>query len=250
MSQATPQTIDFGFQRVDVLDKTAKVQDIFHRVAGNYDVMNTVMSLGTHHVWKDILERDIPVVDGGIYVDVAGGTGDVAFNIHKKLASKGAKAEIFVCDMNTSMMEEGRKKEHESDVGWLCGDAAALALPDRSVDVYTISFGLRNVTHYEGALREAHRALKFGGVYYCLEFSRVDLPLLKGVYDFHSFKLIPWLGALIADDKDAYVYLVESIRQFPSQHKMVGLLEKVGFMSVEAIPLFGGIATLYKAWKS
>lgn len=243
------EKVPFGFQRVDPEQKTSLVRAVFERVAGRYDLMNDIMSLGVHRLWKDHLIRAIHSQPGHRLLDVAGGTGDVSFRFLQ--ACPGSTA--IVCDINQAMLSAGRQRsqarQYSARLDWVCGDAAQLPFPDHSFDTYTISFGLRNVTDIACALREAHRVLKPGGGYFCLEFSKVKWPLLDQIYKHYSFGVIPQWGEWIAKDRAAYQYLVESIARFPDQETLGGLMREAGFAQVSYDNLSGGIAAIHAGWK-
>jgi demethylmenaquinone methyltransferase/2-methoxy-6-polyprenyl-1,4-benzoquinol methylase len=240
----------FGFRRVEAEEKPALVRGVFERVAGRYDLMNDLMSGGIHRLWKADLIDWLSPRPGEILLDVAGGTGDIAFRYLEK-TGKGGQA--IVCDLTPAMLRVGRDRAIDrgivAGIDWLAGDAQNLPLKDRSVDAFTIAFGLRNVTDIDRALGEARRVLKPGGRFICLEFSQVVLPLLKQLYDLYSFRVLPWMGRIVAGDKDSYVYLVESIRRFPGQAALVERLKAAGFGRAGYRNLSGGIAALHTAWR-
>src|SRR5579862_3206999 len=240
----------FGFRRVDPEEKPALVRDVFERVAGRYDLMNDLMSGGIHRLWKAAMIDWLAPRSGQLLLDVAGGTGDIA---RRFLARAGEGARVIVCDLTPAMLTVGRNRAIDrgviAGIDWLAGDAQALPLADRSVDAYTIAFGLRNVTDIDRALAEARRVLKPGGRFLCLEFSQVALPVLKELYDLYSFRLLPWMGQIVACDRDAYIYLVESIRRFPSQEALVGRMSAAGLGLARYRNLSGGIAALHSAWR-
>jgi demethylmenaquinone methyltransferase/2-methoxy-6-polyprenyl-1,4-benzoquinol methylase len=189
---------------------------------------------------------------GWSVLDVAGGTGDVAFRIAELTRSRGGDAKITVCDINEDMLREGLRRAEargETDIEWVTGDAEALPIPDASMDAYTIAFGIRNVTHIDKALSEARRVLKPGGRFLCLEFSRVETPGFDALYEAYSMNVLPRLGKLIADDAEAYRYLAESIRRFPAQAKFAKMIEKAGLSLVKVRNLTGGVAAMHSAWK-
>lgn len=240
----------FGFQDVPEGDKAHLVRDVFNRVAGRYDVMNDVMSGGIHRLWKDAMIDWLAPRRHQRLLDVAGGTGDIAFRF---LDQANAGARVCVADINAAMLQVGRDRAIDrgrlDGIDWCTMDAEALALPDRSVDAYTIAFGIRNVTHIEMALREAYRVLKPGGRFLCLEFSQVVVPGLDRLYELYSFTLVPRLGRLIARDEEAYRYLVESIQRFPAQAAFADMIRAAGFGQVKWRNLSGGIAALHSAWR-
>ena len=208
--------------------------------------MNDVMSLGIHRLWKKIFVESLPLCDGGVYLDVAGGTGDIGSAILRRLDRSGFHGQVVLCDINPAMIKEGRSRF--PNFTWVCGSAEALPLEDSSVDVYTIAFGLRNVTHRDLALKEAYRVLKLGGKFSCLEFSQPAAPMRK-LYDFYSLKILPKMGEWIANDKEAYQYLAESIRTFLTREELLTLMKDVGFSYQTCEPLTGGIVALHTGYK-
>lgn len=241
-----PESTQFGEQTVTPEQKTGKVIGVFDSVANNYDLMNDLMSGGLHRIWKDSFVRRIRPRAGQRFLDVAGGTGDIAFRLKSKL---GDQADITVCDLNDNMLSVGR--DRAADRGWLegfewvTGNAESLPFPDQSFDVYTIAFGLRNVTHIDTALAEAYRVLRPGGRFYCLEFSHVENPLLAKAYDMYSYSMIPQIGKIIAKDRDSYQYLVESIRKFPTQRNLVRRMTEAGFTQSRYSNLSAGIVAIH-----
>jgi demethylmenaquinone methyltransferase/2-methoxy-6-polyprenyl-1,4-benzoquinol methylase len=240
----------FGFEDVPAAEKTRRVRQVFDSVAARYDLMNDLMSAGIHRLWKDDFVAQVAPRPGQLCLDVAGGTGDIAF----RLARRGA--DVIVCDINASMLEVGRDRAWDRGLvnldgrlDWVCGAAEALPLPDRSVDTYTIAFGLRNVTEIGQALAEARRVLKPGGRFFCLEFSRVRLEPLRRAYDAYSFSVLPRIGALVARDAAAYRYLAESIRRFPDQEALLALMAEAGLARGRYRNLSGGIAAIHSAWR-
>ena len=250
MSPDNPQTTHFGFQTVDERQKAGMVHGVFTRVASRYDVMNDLMSMGIHRVWKDAMMDWLAPRPGQHLLDVAGGTGDVAFRFLKR-ARAGARATVL--DMTESMLQEGRKRaEAEQRAGvldWVVGDAMALPFADNSFDVYTVSFGIRNVTRIPDALREAWRVLRPGGRLMVLEFSQLPSPALQRAYDLYSFNVIPVMGQIVANDRESYQYLVESIRKFPDQESFAAMIRAAGFEQVRYRNLSMGIAALHSGWK-
>ena len=241
---------DFGFSRVKSKDKSNLVKKLFENVSGRYDLMNDFMSLGIHRVWKESMLDWLAPRRGQSLIDVAGGTGDIAFNFIKR-AKTGANATIL--DLTESMMIEGKKKTidlpEESQINWVCGDAMRMPFSDSTFDVYTISFGIRNVTNISKTLSEAYRVLKPGGRLMILEFSSVNNDLISWIYDKYSFNIIPKLGELVSNDRESYQYLVESIRKFPNQEKFSEMIINEGFRKVKYRDLTFGIAALHSAWK-
>ena len=241
---------DFGFSRVKSKDKSNLVKKIFENVSGRYDLMNDFMSLGIHRVWKKSMLDWLAPRRGQSLIDVAGGTGDIAFNFIKR-AKTGANATIL--DLTESMMIEGKKKTidlpEESQINWVCGDAMRMPFSDSTFDVYTISFGIRNVTNISKTLSEAYRVLKPGGRLMILEFSSVNNDLISWIYDKYSFNIIPKLGEFVSNDRESYQYLVESIRKFPNQEKFSEMIINEVFRKVKYRDLTFGIAALHSAWK-
>ena len=243
----------FGRRSIDVGEKQPLVDEVFHKVAGRYDLMNDLMSGFLHRAWKDAMVARIrPPRVGRPFrgIDVAGGTGDIAFRLVE--AARG-NARIDVVDINASMLAVGRERAQKrglsGSVAFLEGNAEALEQPSDTYDAYTIAFGIRNVPRMDRALSEAFRVLRFGGRFACLEFSRVDVPGLDAVYAAYSDAVIPRLGGLVGGDEDSYRYLVESIRNFPGKARFARMIEEAGFSRVEAIPYSGGIAVLHTGVK-
>lgn len=239
---------DFGFASVSVEDKSAKVRDVFDNVAESYDLMNDLMSLGVHRVWKQAFMDWLAPRPGQRLLDVAGGTGDVA-----ALWCRRDGGPVTVCDINAEMIAVGRARTATADlsdrIDWLVGDAEALPLPDGCVDRVTIAFGLRNVTRIDRALAEMTRVLRRGGRFMCLEFSRPTQAWLDPIYDGYSFRVLPWLGQVVARDREAYQYLVESIRRFPDQQDLAERMRRVGLERVKWRNLSGGIAAIHSGWR-
>ena len=252
MSNNPEQTASFGFRDVPEAEKEGLVREVFSSVAARYDLMNDVMSVGVHRIWKDAMVEYLNPQPDWKTVDVAGGTGDIAFRIVEMARSRGGEAVVTVCDINEQMVGEGKRRAEtkgEGAITWTVGDAEALPIPDASVDAYTIAFGIRNVTHIDKALSEARRVLKPGGRFLCLEFSQVDVPGLDTLYDTYSFKLLPKMGAWVAGDAESYRYLAESTRRFPTREKFAGLIKDAGLGQVKVRVLSGGIAAMHSAWK-
>jgi demethylmenaquinone methyltransferase/2-methoxy-6-polyprenyl-1,4-benzoquinol methylase len=244
----------FGYQEVRPEDKQKMVEQLFARVADRYDLMNDLMSGGIHRLWKAAMIDQLAPQPGMQVVDVAGGTGDIAFRVLDRLKARGGRPpSILVCDANPAMLGVGRDRAIDrnalSVLEWICADAQALPLPASSMDAYTIAFGIRNVTHIEQALLEARRVLKPGGRFLCLEFSALKWASLKPIYDAYSFKVVPWLGERVADDRQAYEYLVESIRRFPDQETFAQMIEEAGLSRVRWLDMTGGIAAIHSAWR-
>lgn len=238
----------FGFRDVDAAEKPALVRDVFDSVATRYDLMNDLMSLGVHRLWKAALIDWLRPRPDMHLLDVAGGTGDIAMRF---LDAGGGR--VTVCDLTARMVARGRDRALDrgvlAGVDWVVGDAESLPFPDASVDACTIAFGLRNVTGIATALAEARRVLKPGGRFLCLEFSRVATPWLSALYDRYSFSVLPALGAAVARDRDAYVYLAESIRRFPDQDTLAGMIGAAGLERVTYRNLSAGVAALHSAWR-
>ncbi|XP_051113980.1 2-methoxy-6-polyprenyl-1,4-benzoquinol methylase, mitochondrial [Andrographis paniculata] len=258
----------FGFKEVREDEKSRMVGNVFTSVASKYDLMNDLMSGGLHRLWKDRLVSELNPFPGMKHLDVAGGTGDVAFRIMENIYDVPDRAlrnvqddslleetKIFVCDINPHMLKVGKKRAEErgyrkdKSLIWVEGDAEALKFDDNSMDGYTIAFGIRNVTHIEKALAEAYRVLKSGGRFLCLELSHVDVPIFKNLYDYYSFSIIPTLGELVAGDRPSYQYLVESARRFPPQEKFSRMIADAGFQKVEYENLVGGVVAIHSGLK-
>jgi len=243
------KTTHFGFDDVPESEKAGRVRGIFGSVASKYDVMNDAMSLGIHRVWKDAMMDWLAPRPGQRLLDVAGGTGDIAFRFLKR----AGRGHATVLDLTEPMLTEGRKRAEAAalgpDLDWVVGDAMALPFASSSFDVYTISFGIRNVTRPEDALAEAFRVLRPGGRLMVLEFSQIPNELMQKVYDLYSFNIIPRLGQLVAGDRDSYQYLVESIRRFPDQETFLDMLRAAGFQHAKYRNLSMGIACLHSGWK-
>ncbi|WP_439525798.1 bifunctional demethylmenaquinone methyltransferase/2-methoxy-6-polyprenyl-1,4-benzoquinol methylase UbiE [Roseovarius mucosus] len=243
------KTTHFGFQDIPESEKAGRVRGVFGSVASKYDVMNDAMSLGIHRIWKDAMMDWLAPRAGQRLLDVAGGTGDISFRFLKRAGHGHAT----VLDLTEPMLVEGRKRADAESMAdsldWVVGDAMALPFPDASFDVYTISFGIRNVTRPQEALNEAFRVLKPGGRLMVLEFSQIPNELMQKVYDLYSFNIIPRLGQMIANDRDSYQYLVESIRQFPDQETFLGMVRQAGFENAKYRNLSMGIACLHSGWK-
>ena len=247
------ETTHFGFRDVPLEDKQTLVNEVFHSVASRYDLMNDLMSMGLHRVWKDIMINTLNPPKGEApfaLLDVAGGTGDIAFRAAK---AAGAGFRATVCDINADMLQVGRDraaKAHLDDrVAFVEGNAEALAFPDRAFDAYTIAFGIRNVPRIDLALTEAFRVLRPGSRFLCLEFSTVDVPGLDRLYELFSFRVIPPLGRAVTGDAESYQYLVESIRKFPRPSAFADMIRAAGFSRVNWQRLSGGIVALHSGWR-
>lgn len=246
MGKPMTETVDYGFQRIDPEEKTRRVRSVFERVAHRYDIMNDVMSGGLHRLWKDQFVSKIQPRPGEYILDLAGGTGDIAF----RMAKRGA--DVMVTDINPDMLAEGQKRSEAkklSGLSWQVENAETLSFADKRFDAVTIAFGIRNVTDKAKALKEAHRVLKYGGRFFCLEFSRQAWPVAADIYDAYSMKLVPKLGKLIAHDEEAYQYLVESIRQFPDAPAFAEMISAAGFAQVRFERILGGVVAIHSGWK-
>ncbi len=241
-------TVDFGFRRVDRAEKSGLVRAVFDSVAPRYDVMNDLMSLGVHRIWKRIFVSDLGPRQGFHLLDLAGGTGDITFGW---LNAGGGP--VLLTDINTAMLRVGRDRAIETgwtaDVSCAVVDADRIPLPDRCMDRVSIAFGLRNCTDKDAVLAEARRVLKPGGRFLCLEFSRVQVAALMPLYDAWSFKVLPRMGRLIARDEDSYRYLAESIRTFPDQDRLAAMMRQAGLSRVTVRNLSGGIAAIHAGWR-
>ena len=240
------ETVSFGYEEVDPDEKTRRVGEVFSGVAAKYDVMNDAMSAGLHRLWKDTFVRRVKPQPGEAILDMAGGTGDIAF----RLANRGAS--VTVADINREMLDVGIERALERGIDglvWSRQNAERLSYPARVFDAYTIAFGIRNVTRIDQALAEAHRVLKFGGRFFCLEFSTTEWPGFKDAYDFYSHKLVPKLGEAIAGDADSYRYLVESIRRFPPMSEFDRMIRAAGFARTRVEPILGGLVAIHSGWK-
>ena len=249
MKNKVDQTTHFGFQTVPESEKANKVQNVFTSVAGKYDIMNDIMSAGIHRIWKESMMNWLLPKPGQKLLDVAGGTGDISL----KFLERAGSGHATVLDLTEKMLAVGKARAKDSGapkcLDWVVGDAMALPFQDNLFDVYTISFGIRNVTHPYRALTEAHRVLKPGGRLMVLEFSQIPIPLVQKAYDLYSFKIIPELGKLITGDRESYQYLVESIRNFPDQENFLKLLNEASFENTSYRNLSLGIAAIHSGWK-
>jgi demethylmenaquinone methyltransferase/2-methoxy-6-polyprenyl-1,4-benzoquinol methylase len=245
-----PEKDWFGTRHVTPDEKTALVRGVFDSVADKYDIMNDLMSAGVHRLWKDRFVRMIRPRGGQDFLDVAGGTGDISFRIR---TAAGPSANITVFDLDQAMLDVGRDRAVNrgwiDDFEWVCGNAESLPFDDNSFDVYTIAFGLRNVTRIDTALAEAFRVLKPGGRFFCLEFSHVIDPTLARLYDAYSFNVIPRIGQAVAKDRDSYQYLVESIRKMPTQKELARRIGQAGFVRARFDNLTFGVAAIHQGWK-
>ena len=246
MTDPQSDTVSFGYEDIAATAKTARVGEVFTSVAGSYDLMNDAMSGGMHRLWKDRFVRRVKPRAGEAILDMAGGTGDIAF----RMAPFGAA--ITVADINPAMLEVGIERAAKRGIDglvWTEANAEALVFPDRFFDAYTIALGIRNVTDIPAALREAHRVLKRGGRFYCLEFSTTLWPGFAEIYDAYSHRLIPRIGKLLARDEDSYRYLVESIRRFPDMARFESMIAEAGFVRTGVEPMLGGLVAIHSGWK-
>ncbi len=246
MNDATANTVSFGYEDVAPADKTRRVGEVFASVARRYDIMNDLMSAGMHRVWKDDFVRAVKPRAGERILDMAGGTGDIAFRMEP------SGADITVADINPNMLEVGiarAAKKGITSLVWREENAEVLSFPDRSFDAYTIAFGIRNVTDIPAALREANRVLKYGGRFFCLEFSTTEWPGFSDIYDLYSSKLVPRIGEMVAKDGESYRYLIESIRRFPKMPDFAEMIRAAGFAQVKYRSILGGAVAVHSGWK-
>lgn len=239
-------TVSFGYEEIDATEKTGRVGEVFSSVASKYDIMNDAMSGGMHRLWKDRFVKRVRPQPGEQILDMAGGTGDIAF----RMAARGAS--VTVSDINQDMLDVGIERAMDRGIDglvWSRQNAEELTFSSRIFDAYTIAFGIRNVTHIDRALKEAHRVLKYGGRFYCLEFSTVEWPGFKEAYDLYSHKLVPQIGKAIAGDEDSYRYLIESIRRFPDMPKFEAMIREAGFENTRVEPIMGGLVAIHSGWK-
>jgi demethylmenaquinone methyltransferase / 2-methoxy-6-polyprenyl-1,4-benzoquinol methylase len=238
--------VSFGYESVDPQEKTRRVGGVFSRVASRYDLMNDLMSGGLHRHWKNQFVRRLKPRRGETILDMAGGTGDIAFRI----ADSGAQ--VTVADINPDMLKVGIERARQRGIEglvWAEENAEALTFPDLTFDAYTIAFGIRNVTHIDQALAEAHRVLRIGGRFFCLEFSTSNWPGFREAYDAYSHHVVPKLGKAVAGDEESYRYLVESIRRFPAMPEFKAMIERAGFARVRVEPILGGAVAIHSGWK-
>jgi demethylmenaquinone methyltransferase / 2-methoxy-6-polyprenyl-1,4-benzoquinol methylase len=254
MVEPPDPTASFGYRDVPADEKAGMVREVFASVAPRYDLMNDLMSAGVHRLWKNTLVDVLNPRPGERLLDVAGGTGDIAFRIVKRLTERGGeKPDVTICDINPAMLEVGRDRAVDrgllQGLTWTTGDAEDLPFPDGTFDGYTIAFGLRNVTHIDKALAEARRVLKPGGRFYCLEFSKVTSVPVARVYDAYSERALPFFGRLVARDAESYRYLHESIRRFPAQRELAQRMRRAGFAQVAWRNLTLGVVALHSGWR-
>jgi demethylmenaquinone methyltransferase/2-methoxy-6-polyprenyl-1,4-benzoquinol methylase len=247
MRSLMSEPVSFGYEDVSPEEKTERVGAVFSSVARKYDVMNDAMSGGMHRLWKDRFVRRVKPQPGEAILDMAGGTGDIAF----RLADAGA--EVTVSDINQDMLDVGIERALKRGLDglvWSRQNAEQLAFPDRTFDAYTIAFGIRNVTHIDKALAEAFRALRYGGRFFCLEFSTTEWPGFKEAYDLYSHRLVPKIGQAIAGDAESYRYLIESIRRFPPMREFESMIRATGFTRTRVEPILGGLVAIHSGWKA
>ncbi len=239
----------FGFKQIEEDEKQPLVKGVFESVASRYDVMNDVMSLGIHRLWKQHFIKKLAPRANTHLLDVAGGTGDIAF----RFLDNTKNAQVTLCDINHTMLENGYRRAIDENrlegIEWVCGNAESLPFPNNHFDYYTIAFGIRNVTHIDHALKEAWRVLKPGGRFLCLEFSHVTNPILKKIYNSYSFHLIPAFGKIVTQDRASYQYLVESIQMFPKQEEFLDMIKTAGFLQTSYENLTHGIVAIHSGWK-
>lgn len=248
-SKRNPESAWFGFQPIDPKEKAKRVGAVFSSVASRYDLMNDLMSGGMHRLWKDHLVARMRPLPGQRILDLAGGTGDIALRLAEKT---GGKADIFVCDINPDMLAVGRAKAQDrgylNGLEWIVGDAEKLPFESRSMDLISIAFGLRNVTHIDAALAEAARVLKRGGRFYCMEFTSGVARPIKKIFDFYCETAMPFLGRHVAQDEESYRYLAESIQSFPDQENLAARMHAAGFDQARYENLMGGLAVIHTGW--
>ncbi|MFN3389232.1 MAG: class I SAM-dependent methyltransferase [Allosphingosinicella sp.] len=238
--------VSFGFEEVSPEEKTRRVGSVFSRVASRYDLMNDLMSGGLHRAWKDMFVGRVRPRPSEAILDMAGGTGDVAF----RMARRGAA--VTVADINPEMLEVGRQRaarQRIEGLDWAVENAEGLRFADAAFDAYTIAFGIRNVTHIDKALAEAHRVLRTGGRFFCLEFSTTNWPGFRTIYDRYSMHVVPRIGRAVAGDEESYRYLVESIRRFPTMPAFEAMIRKAGFAQTRVEPILGGLVAIHSGWK-
>ena len=240
------ETVSFGYENVAPVEKTRRVGHVFSNVASRYDLMNDAMSGGMHRLWKNRFVRRVKPRAGEKILDMAGGTGDIAFRLCR------AGADVTAADINAEMLEIGMERAAQrniENIAWVQENAEELSFADRAYDAYTIAFGIRNVTHIDKALAEAHRVLKRGGRFFCLEFSTTQWPGFAEIYDKYSHKIVPKIGKALAEDEDSYRYLIESIRRFPDMETFKTMIEDAGFVQTRAEPLLGGLVAIHSGYR-
>jgi demethylmenaquinone methyltransferase/2-methoxy-6-polyprenyl-1,4-benzoquinol methylase len=239
--------VSFGFEEVSPEEKTARVGAVFSRVARRYDLMNDLMSAGLHRPWKDLFVRRVQPRRGEAILDMAGGTGDIAFRLARR------RAQVTVADINPDMLAVGEERARHRGIeglSWSVQNAEELAFADAGFDAYTIAFGIRNVTRIADALAEAHRVLKLGGRFFCLEFSTTTWPGFASLYERYSMNVVPKLGRAVAGDEESYRYLVESIRRFPPMERFRAMIAGAGFTQTKIEPILGGLVAIHSGWKA
>lgn len=241
----------FGFKPVSAKEKTSLVRNVFSSVASKYDIMNDVMSGGMHRLWKKEFISQIPDFSGKL-LDMASGTGDIALQFHKNALEQGHSPNIVACDASAEMLQEGKDRAINNgivDIKYIISEAEKLPFENESFDYYTVAFGIRNFTDITASLEEAYRVLKKGGKFLCLEFSHIENAFLEDIYDFYSMNIIPFMGKVIAGDRDSYKYLVESIRKFPNQNSFKKMIEDAGFKKVDYNNLTFGTVAIHSGYK-
>lgn len=244
----------FGNSEVSKEKKIDSVRGVFDSVAEKYDIMNDVLSIGTHRIWKDILVNSILGLKSSTrsfsHLDLASGTGDIGY---KLLDKKSDNTSIFMMDINESMLGQAMNRKeyskHRDSIQFVVSDAEKIPLEDNSIDTVSIAFGIRNVASIENALSEIYRVLKHGGKFFCLEFSKVEIPMIDNLYEFYSKNIIPEIGYIVTKDRDSYQYLVESISRFPRQEEFIDIIRQAGFTRPKFTNLSGGIAAIHSGWK-
>lgn len=241
----------FGFKSVSLDEKTSLIRNVFRSVASKYDLMNDLMSVGMHRLWKKEFLAQIPDFNGSL-LDMASGTGDIAHKYYKTAKAYGLSPNIIACDPSTEMLKEGKNNGIDNgilNIKYQVTTAEKLPFDDKSFDYYTVAFGVRNFTDIQAALQEAYRVLKPGGKFLCLEFSHIEKPILEPFYDFYSMNIIPFIGKIVAKDESSYRYLVESIRKFPKQYEFKKMIEEAGFKKVDYMNLSCGIVAIHTGYK-
>jgi len=239
--------VSFGYEDIEASEKKGRVGEIFTNVAQNYDIMNDAMTAGTHRLWKNQFVRRVNPKSNEDILDVAGGTGDIAF----RMLPSGAN--ITVSDINSDMLEVGMQrsvKKGYDGLVWSEQNAESLNFPDQHFDVYTIVFGIRNVTYIDKALAEAHRVLRYGGRFFCMEFSQTEWPIFDKIYDQYSHNILPKIGKVVSNDEGSYRYLAESIARFPNMQKFETMIKNAGFTQTKVEPIMGGLVAIHSGWKT
>jgi len=247
MNSNSSDTVSFGYEDIDASDKKDRVGEIFTNVAHNYDIMNDAMTGGTHRLWKNQFVRRVNPKSGEDILDMAGGTGDIAFRMLK------SGANITVSDINADMLNVGMDRAVQKGYDglvWSEQNAETLSFPDHHFDAYTIVFGIRNVTYIEKALAEAYRVLRYGGRFFCMEFSQTQWPVFDKIYDQYSHNILPKIGKAISNDEESYRYLAESITRFPNMETFENMIRNVGFTQTKVEPIMGGLVAIHSGWKT